>query len=187
MPKQKPSLPSRRPRMDAGALGPLVETFAEQLIALRLFSTDGSGLSDSARHFADWIYRSESHHAILMTAVEQFARHQCQCPGGRWRQRVSRMYVHRVRRFVHFLAENGVVPNARRRRQCGSYGPPDPEFLEWLRHHRGLSERTIKLRSHVLKRLLLRWLTIPRHMMQVLSGALSLTKHGGALAPVSAR
>jgi hypothetical protein len=29
------------------------------------------------------------------------------------------------------------------------------EFLEWLRHHRGLSERTIKLRGHVLRRLLL--------------------------------
>jgi hypothetical protein len=32
--KQKTNLPSRRPRMDTGALGPLGETFAEHLVAL---------------------------------------------------------------------------------------------------------------------------------------------------------
>ncbi|MGA8905995.1 MAG: tyrosine-type recombinase/integrase [Acidobacteriaceae bacterium] len=60
-----------------------------------------------------------------------------------------------MRRFAFFLAKNGVIP---------AFAPPavDPsmdartaEFLEWLRHHRGLSERTIKLRAHVLERLLL--------------------------------
>jgi len=60
-----------------------------------------------------------------------------------------------VCRFICFLAENGVILAS----APPAVGPPiQPravEFLEWLRHHRGLSERTIKLRSHVLRRLLL--------------------------------
>ncbi len=155
MPKQKPSLPSRRPRMDAGALGPLVETFAEQLVALRYSRLTVTGLSDSARHFADWICRvgiapSDIDDAI----VEQFARHRCQCPGGRWRKRVSRTYMNRVHRFVRFLAETGVVLKPAPAAIAEPTDPRITEFLEWLRCHRGLSARTLELRGHVVKRLL---------------------------------
>ena len=115
-----------------------------------------SAFSDSSRHFADWIGRSGIAPCDVATGtIKLFAQHQCLCPGGRRLHRVSKRYVSRVCRFVYFLAENGVIPAS----APPAVGPPmQPravEFLEWLRHHRGISERTIKLRGHVLRRLLL--------------------------------
>jgi integrase/recombinase XerD len=156
MPNQSTALPSRRPHMDAGALGPMVGQFTDGLIALGHTRFTVSAFYDSARHFADWACRSGiAPYEVNSGMIDQFAQHECLCPGGRRGHLVSRNYVSRVRRFVFFLAENGVIP---------AFAPPavgpvmDPrtaEFLEWLRHHRGLSERTIKLRAHVLERLLL--------------------------------
>jgi integrase/recombinase XerD len=155
MRKRDPRLPSRRPRMDAGALGPHVERFAEHLIALGHSRLTVTGYSDSARHFADWLCRvgivpNDVDNAI----VEQFAHHRCQCPGGRRGKLVSPKYVNCVRRFVRFLTETGVVPVVP---PAAATGPTDPwitEFLEWLRCHRGVSARTLELRGHVVKRLL---------------------------------
>jgi site-specific recombinase XerD len=141
--------------MDAGALRPMVEQFTNDLTVLGHTRLTVSGLSDSARHFAEWIYRT----GIVLCdvddrTVEQFAQHQCQCPGGRRFHPVSRNYVRRVRRFVHFLAAHGVIPAAAPSAAGPVMDPHAAKFLEWLRHHRGLSERTIKLRGQVLTRLL---------------------------------
>jgi integrase/recombinase XerD len=61
--------------------------------------------------------------------------------------------VRRVRRFVRFLAESGVVASSA---ACTTpaVDPRVTEFLEWLRCHRGLSERTLRLRGQVMRRLL---------------------------------
>jgi integrase/recombinase XerD len=156
MPKQSTTSPSRRPHMDAGALRPMIKQFTDELIALGHTRLTVSGFDGSARHFADWTCRSGiAPYEIDSRTIDQFAQHTCLCPGGRRRRLVSKNYLSRVRRFIFFLAENGVIP---------AFAPPaagpvvDPrvaEFLQWLRHHRGLSERTIKLRGYVLERLLL--------------------------------
>ena len=156
MPKQRRNSPSRRPHLDAGALAPMVERFTNDLVVLGYPRLTVSAFSDSSRHFADWICRSGIAPCdVTIGTIKQFAQHQCLCPGGRRLHRVSKRYVSRVCRFVYFLAENGVIPAS----APPAVGPPmQPravEFLEWLRHHRGLSERTIKLRGHVLRRLLL--------------------------------
>jgi integrase/recombinase XerD len=156
MPKQRRNSPSRRPHLDAGALAPMVELFTNDLVVLGYPRLTVSAFSDSSRHFADWIGRSGIAPCdVAIGTIKQFAQHQCLCPGGRRLHRVSKRYVSRVCRFVYFLAENGVIPAS----APPAVGPPmQPravEFLEWLRHHRGLSERTIKLRGHVLRRLLL--------------------------------
>jgi hypothetical protein len=67
--------------------------------------------------------------------------------------RVSPNYVRRVRRFVRFLAESGVVASSP---ACTTpaVDPRVTEFLEWLRCHRGLSERTLRLHGQVMRRLL---------------------------------
>ena len=44
MPNQSTALPSRRPHMDAGALGPMVEQFTDELSALGHTRSDGKRL-----------------------------------------------------------------------------------------------------------------------------------------------
>src|SRR6201984_1902116 len=110
MRKQKCRSPSRRPHMDAGVLGSLVETFAEHVVTLGYSRLTVTGFSEAARHFCDWLCRCGiALNDIDEAIVEQFARHRCQCPGGRRGKCVSRRYVNRVRRFVRFLAEPGGV------------------------------------------------------------------------------
>ena len=156
MPKQSTNSPSRRPHMDAKALAPMVQKFTSDLVGLGHPRSTIGAFSDAARHFADWICRSGIAPCdVSAGTIEQFAQHQCLCPGGRRLHRVSKNYVSRVRRFVYFLAENGVIPTSAPPAAGPSMQPRAVEFLEWLRHHRGLSERTIKLRGHVLRRLLL--------------------------------
>jgi site-specific recombinase XerD len=156
MPKQSTDSQSRRPHMDAGALRPMVEKFANDLTVQGYPRFTIGAFSDAARHFADWIARSGiALFDVNIGTIEQFAQHQCLCPGGRKLHRVSKNYVSRVRRFVCFLTENDVIPASVPPDAGPPMQPRAVEFLEWLRHHRGLSERTIKLRGHVLRRLLL--------------------------------
>ena len=44
-----------------------------------------------------------------MAVIDRFARHRCRCPGIRREKGVSEKYVRRVRRFVEFLGERGIV------------------------------------------------------------------------------
>ena len=154
MRKQDPNSPSRRPRMNAGALAPFVEKFAEHLTGLGHPRLTVTCYSDPARHFADWLCRvGIAASDVDDRVIDEFAHHRCQCPGGRRGKLVSPNYVRRVRRFVRFLAESGVVASSP---ACTTpaVDPRVTEFLEWLRCHRGLSERTLHLRGQVMRRLL---------------------------------
>jgi site-specific recombinase XerD len=134
----------------------MVKQFTDELIALGHTRHTVSGFYDSARHFADWTCRSGiAPCEVGSGTIDQFAQHECLCPGGRRGHLVSKNYVRRVRRFVLFLAESGVISPFVPPAVVSVMDPRAVEFLEWLRHHRGLSERTIKLRAHVLERLLL--------------------------------
>ena len=109
--------------MDAGELAPLVTEFTCQLSELGHTSLTVSGYDAAARHLAQWL-------ALVKVAVvdiddvviDRFARHRCRCPGIRREKGVSEKYVRRVRRFVEFLGERGIVRRKRKEhgRRCST-------------------------------------------------------------------
>ncbi len=138
------------PRLDPGANGLHVEGFLCHLRDLNYLPLTISYYSGSARHFAEWLNRSGIALAdITDDVVQQFAVHQCQCPGGKRNRRRTVRYVSRVRQFVSFLASLGLTPAAPK---------PPPlvidervvEFQNWLRCHRGFKESTIKWHGQML-------------------------------------
>jgi site-specific recombinase XerC len=112
------------------------------------------GYGDGARHFAEWLQRAE----IAVGDVDQgviarFARHRCTGSGCRQHRHLSAKYLRRVHRFVRFLVDRGVAKAS----------APNPsalgnerivEFQDWLRHHRGISERTVDRHGRMVAKLL---------------------------------
>jgi site-specific recombinase XerD len=144
----------RRCFTDPGVLLPFVQSYIAYLTARGHASLTVTGYSDCARHFAAWLCQSDIALADVGDGViEQFARHRCQCSGRRQPRYVSTDYVNRVRQFVRFLAETGVArPPAPRTAKV--IDKRVTEFQDWMRLHRGLSERTIDRNSRVLMTLL---------------------------------
>src|SRR5215207_7461179 len=96
--------------MDAGPLQPLIDAFVAELRARRHTSLTISGYEHSARHFADWLCRSNIELSRVDEAVvRRFARHRCRCPGTRRQDHVSVKYVRRVRRFIRFLVNRQLL------------------------------------------------------------------------------
>jgi integrase/recombinase XerD len=107
-----------------------------------------------ARHLAYWLELAEVAVAdIDETVIGRFARHRCRCFGQRRATHVSSNYVMCVRNVVEFLGKRGIV-----RQQSTSTVPVSDrrvvEFQDWLRRHRGVSERTIDLHGRMVMRLL---------------------------------
>jgi len=139
--------------MDAGPLRSLIDAFAEELKAHQHTPLTVSGYEDAARHFAEWLRRCKVELSqVSEDVVERFARHRCRCPGARRQDRLSPKYVRRVRRFIHFLAERGIV-TATAPRVPRSIDPRVSAYQDWLRHHRGISERTIDRHGRMIMRL----------------------------------
>jgi site-specific recombinase XerD len=140
--------------MVAGDLAPLVAEFMRHLSQEGYTDLTLRGFDYAARHLAHWMAEAEIAVADIDDAVVgRFTRHRCRCPGGRSTKRLSHRYVERARRFIAFLAERGMV----RQKAASAASAPDRrvvEFQDWLRRHRGLSERTIELHGHLLMRLL---------------------------------
>ena len=140
--------------MDPGPLGPLVEAFADHLFSLGHAKLTVDGYRDSARHFADWLRRSDIElAAISEDVIAQFSNHRCRCPGTRRSDQLSKKYINRVRRFIRFLATSGVIPGMISRKP-NAISPQVAEFQDWLRRHRGISERTIDRHGRMMTRLL---------------------------------
>lgn len=139
-------------RMDPGSLGAFVKEFTRHLSSLCHTRLTVTGYGESARHFAEWLHRSAAGE-IDEGVTARFARHHCACSGCRQYHRLSAKYVRRVRRFVGFLVDHGVVkrlvPNVAR-----VVDAHIAEFQDWLRHHRGISERTIDRHGRMVARLL---------------------------------
>jgi site-specific recombinase XerD len=140
--------------MKAGELAPLVTDFTRHLMGLGHTGLTVTGYDAAARHVAQWLTQTKVAIADIDDAViDRFARHHCRCPGIRREKGVSEKYVRRVRRFVDFLGERGIVG----RKAAGA--PPlldrrVVEFQDWLRKHRGISERTIDRHGRMIMRLL---------------------------------
>ena len=140
--------------MSAGPLQPLVDAFVAELQALRHTSLTVSGYEHSARHFANWLCRNDIEvDRVDVDVVRRFAGHRCRCPGSRRQDRISAKYVRRVRRFIRFMANRQVLA-----------APPSPAlarvdaritaYQDWLRRHRGISERTVDRHGRMVTRLL---------------------------------
>ena len=110
----------------------------------------------AARHFCHWLHVSRGCLAeVTATDIVRFGRHKCRCIGHRrasWRGPFHSRYLVRVRKFVRFLVEIGVV-------KAPLEAPPEqaPEiiaWLDWLRRHRGLSAASVKNYERALEKLL---------------------------------
>jgi len=141
-------------RMDAGDLAVHVAEFTRHLSGLGHTRRTTNDYGHSARHFAQWLARAEIAVTKINDAgIDSFRKHRCRCPGTHRTKRVSKKYLMRVRRFVEFLAERGIVereakaPAATRDRRV-------IEFQEWSRQHRGNCEQTIDLHGRMIMRLL---------------------------------
>ena len=144
----------RRQCMDARELTVLLEKFARCLANLGYAPLTVVGYSYGVRHFGEWLHRI----GVCPTQIDddivaRFACHRCRCPGIREHQRLSAKYVIRVRRFVAFLAGEGIITLPS---QVPAPAVNDRviAFQMWLREHRGLSERTINRNGRMIMRLL---------------------------------
>jgi integrase/recombinase XerD len=153
MAKQNGGLRRSSRRMDPGSLGVFVEEFSGHLRSLGHTRLTVTGYEDGARHFAEWLHRS----GIAVVDIDdgvmaQFARHRCKCGGNRQHRVLSAKYVRRARRFIRFLVERGVARAAAP--SVAVVNQRVAEFQGWLRHHRGISERTVDRHGRMVMRLL---------------------------------
>ena len=153
MPSSTTAFTGRTWCLDPGPMLPLVAQFTEHLASLGHTTLTVRGYNDAARHFAAWLQQSD----IVVAHVDAatcagFANHQCRCPGVRQSDRLSAKYARRAWRFVRFLSEHGIV---------GRLAEPGPTLVEprvalfqnWLRQHRGITERTIDRHGRMIARL----------------------------------
>jgi integrase/recombinase XerD len=140
--------------MDARELTTPLKKFIRHLRDFGHTPLTVAAYSDGVRHFGEWLSRVGIGPAqIDDQIVARFARHRCRCPGTREHRRLSVKYITRVRRFVAFLAREGIITPP-----PSVPAPPMSDrvvaFQTWLREHRGLSERTIDRNGRMIMRLL---------------------------------
>ena len=113
-------------------------------------------LHSAAEHFGLWLRASRiGWHEVDASVVEQFVRHACRCGAGRKRGTIARTGIQRRRlgatRFIAFLRERDVValPVIEPGRD-----PVARAFGDWLRQHRGATERTVETYVFIAARFL---------------------------------
>jgi hypothetical protein len=141
-------------RMDAGDLAPRVSEFTRHLLELGHTELTVTGYEAAARHLAQWLVLAKvAVGDIDDVVIGRFGRHRCRCPGIRPDKGMSEKYVRRVRRFVEFLAERGSVLG-RVKVDAPASDHRVIAFQDWLRQHRGITERTIDRHGRMVMRLL---------------------------------
>lgn len=142
------------PVMDAGDLAPLIVGYATELEALGHTKLTVCNYRDPARHFAAWLRQTEVALVdIDHEVVDEFVRHVCRCGGSRRCGRLSRRYVRRVRRFIVFLVDRGLIAPLTMP-VTDTIDPRVADYQQWLRRHRGICELTIKRHGLMVMRLL---------------------------------
>src|SRR5688572_27656528 len=95
---------------DPAELEPHLRAFTHQLAAAGCAPLSIESYVWSVAHFGQWVHK----HRVLLRElddhiVNRFAAHRCRCSGTPLPERLSRRYVRRVRRFLSYLADQGVV------------------------------------------------------------------------------
>ena len=111
-------------------------------------------------HFIVWLYRSNrALEQIDEDMIQQFLEHECTCSCPRLYRNTgfkgTSEYHSQVFRFVDWLAGEGVVGNWRKAESPGVRSELVDRFVEWMRHHRGLRETTLRGYSGLLHRKIL--------------------------------
>lgn len=125
-----------------GPLSPHLTAYAKFLAEQGYTSLTIRGYSDSISHFATWLQgHGKSVIDIGSGCVDEFAKHHCECPGGRRSHTVSAKYVKRIRAFVNYLDKQGVIELTSA--PCQTAQPPIiAQFVEHLNLY-GLSPSSI--------------------------------------------
>jgi integrase/recombinase XerD len=100
------------------------------------------GYVASVAHFGGWLEKEGKLICdIDLDCVNEFAKHYCNCQGGRKKRSVSRKYVKRVLKFVMYIDEQGIIEVETV--QHDSLPPLIVSFTEYLKD-RGLRPETVK-------------------------------------------
>ncbi len=118
------------------------------------------GFRASCRHFIVWLYLSNrALEQIDENLIRRFSEHECTCSCPRFyrntRFKETSKYRARVVRFVDYLAGEGVIGNWREADPPGERSELVDRFIEWMRHHRGLRETTLRNYDSLLHRKIL--------------------------------
>jgi site-specific recombinase XerD len=139
--------------MQENDLSPWVAEFTRHLSKTGHAVLTVKGYDDAARHFAYWLGLTKvAVGGIDERIIDLFAQHRCRCPRKRRERRLSKRYIGCVRRFVEFLSERGIV--RRITIPAPVFDKRVVTFQNWLRVHRGISERTIDRHGRMIMRLL---------------------------------
>jgi len=139
----------------AAELAPYYLEFATRLSERGYQPLSIEGYRDSVAHFGHWMnVLGIPVDTIGDDVLARFATHRCKCPGGRRAKSVSRRYVARVRRFVEYLRERGLIDDTVTPPRASAAPAHLSQFREWLTHHRGLCESTVARYEHCLRQLL---------------------------------
>jgi integrase/recombinase XerD len=143
-----------RRHMQANDLSPWVAEFTRHLSNPGYAGLSVKAYDNAARHLAHWLRLAKVEVAeVDETIIDHFAQHRCRCPGKRRERRFSNKYIRRVRQFVEFLGERGVV-RQKVTIPAAVFNKRVVAFQNWLREHRGISERTIDRHGRMGMRLL---------------------------------
>jgi len=138
-----------------GCVLPYLEGFAAALVSTGYAELSTVDYVRAAAHLGRWMdSRDIGVDQLSEATLAGFAQHHCQCPNAtRHRQRPSRRYVARVRKFAAYLGRLGVIPPLA--------GPPPRavptpllEFRTWMSRHRGVTERTVERYERLIARML---------------------------------
>lgn len=139
--------------MNPGSAAPHLESFGTQMAAVGYTQLTINDYLSSAIHFGGWVEANGLDFAhINEETIQAFEAHRCQCPGCRAQKHLSRHYVARVRRFVEYLRQQGVI-------RASADSPtkilsPLISFRDWLLRHRGLALVTVERHERLLTRML---------------------------------
>lgn len=135
-----------------GYLQPYLDSFSAALSQQGYTALTIEGYYGSVAHFGAWLHKqSISLKDVNDTVVDTFSEHRCHCPGGRHIKKVSRTYVARVRRFISYLQQQGIISSPE------LIHIPVPLILVKFKNmllSRGLAPTTIKNHMMALSQLL---------------------------------
>ncbi|GEM_PF-941786 len=131
---------------DIADLGQHLRRYAEQLASLGYNRWSQRRLNSVAEHLGLWLQASRiGWHDVNASVVERFVHHDCGCAEGRKSGEITKTGLQKRRlgavRFLAFLQESDTVSlSPLKPRQ----DPAAEAFGDWLRHHRGATERTVE-------------------------------------------